>query len=356
MYFRYKPDFEESYPRYEAFFHGETLDRPLVSVKIPAKNQAYIPQKKVDSHRERWLDVEYRAKCDVIRIGNYEYPYDAMPVVFPNLGPEIFSACCGCPYHFGETTTWSEPVVQFWENDYDKCTLNTEHPLFKALERYTDCLLAYGKGNFIVGLTDFHPGADHLAALRDPANLCMDLLDDPEYVKKALVRSYNEYFYVYELFYNKIKQADMPVSSWLQGISKEKFYIPSCDFSYLISNDMFEEFFLPGIVKECRYYTHSIYHLDGISALRHLDSILQIKELGAVQWVPGAGHEGYAKWMDVYRRIQAKGKGIFLNIDLTELDLVFESLRPDGVWFNHISGIKNKEMLDDVVKRICKWK
>ena len=356
MYFQYKPDFERSYPRYEAFFHGETLDRPLVSVKIPVEKPVLIPKKKYTNDEEQWLDVEFRAECDLIRIGNYDYPYDAMPVVFPNLGPEIFSAWCGCPYYFGETTTWSEPVVDTWESDYDKGAFNPEHPLYQALERYTNCLLAYGKGKFIVGLTDFHPGADHLAALRDPANLCIDLLENPDYVKKALERSYQEYFLVYELFYNKLIKADMPISSWLQGISKEKYYIPSCDFSYLISNDMFQEFFLPGIIKECQYYTHSIYHLDGIGALRHLDSILQIKELGAIQWVCGAGHEGYVKWIDVYQRIQAKRKGIFLNIDLSELETVFETLRPDGVWFNHISGIKNKDMLDDVVKRIGKWK
>lgn len=356
VYFRYKPDFEESYPRYKAFFHGETLDRPLVSVKVPVETPVVIGQKNYTNHRERWLDVEYRAECDAKRISNYEYHYDAMPVVFPNLGPEIFSAWCGCPYHFGETTTWSEPVVKSWQDDFDKCALNKEHPLYKALEKYTDCLLALGKGNFIVGLTDFHPGGDHLAALRDPANLCMDLLDDPEGVKRALSKSYDEYFHVYDVFFHKLKQAGMPISSWLQGISKEKYYIPSCDFSYLIGNEQFEEFFLPGIVRECNHYDHTIYHLDGIAALRHLDSILQIKKLGAVQWVCGAGHEGYAKWIDVYRRIQAKGKGVFLNIHLSELDLVFDTLRPDGIWFNHIGGIKNKQMLDNVVKRICQWK
>lgn len=356
MYFRYKPDFEESYQRYEAFFQGQTLDRPMVSVKIPVEKPAEIKQKNYKNHEERWLDVEYRAECDAIRISQYEYPYDAMPVVFPNLGPEIFSAWCGCPYNFGETTTWSEPVVRSWDKDLEKCFLQTDHYLYKALERYTDSLLEHGKGNFIVGLTDFHPGADHLAALRDPAELCLDLADDPESVKRALNRTYDDYFHAYDVFYNKLKESGMPISSWLPAISKKKYYIPSCDFSYMISNKMFEEIFLPGIVKECEYYDHSIYHLDGIGALRHLDSILDIKKLGAVQWVYGAGHEGYAKWVDVYRKIQAKGKGVYLTIHVSDLDLVFETLRPDGVWFCNISGIKDREMLDCVVKRIQRWK
>ncbi len=91
-------------------------------------------------------------------------------------------------------------------------------------------------------------------------------------------------------------------------------------------------------------------------ALHHLDALLDIKELNAVQWVCGAGREGYANWIDVYRKIQKKGKGLQLIIDVSELELVFETLRPEGVWFSNISGIKNKEDADSVIKRIEKWK
>ncbi|NLY98611.1 MAG: hypothetical protein GX082_14540 [Clostridiaceae bacterium] len=272
------------------------------------------------------------------------------------MGHEIFSAWCGCTYHFGETTTWTEPVILDWEKDFDKGTLDLEHPLLFAMNRYIDCLLELGKESFIVGHTDYHPGGDHLAALRDPANLCIDLLENPEYVKLALEKSYKEYFYIYERFYKKLKNAGMPITSWLPGVSKEKYFIVSCDFSYMIGREMFNEFFLPGIMEECKYLDHSIYHLDGIGALRHLDTVLDIKELGAVQWVCGAGNEGYARWVPVYQKIQAKRKGVYLDIHIRELDLVFETLKPDGVWFHHISGIKDKEMLDSVVKRIEKWR
>ncbi len=356
MYFKSKPDFEDSYKRYVAFFEGETIDRPVVSVKLAVEKPVPLPVKKYATDEERWLDVDFRAQVDSINIGNYTYPYDAMPIVFPNLGPEIFSAWCGCDYKFGVNTTWSEPCIDDWSKDTDKSIPDMKHPLFKTLERYTNNLLELGKGNFIVGLTDFHPGGDHVAALRDPAKLCIDLLENPQYVKKALDNSYPHFFKVYDYFYNMVKEADMPATSWLPAISKEKFYIPSCDFSYLIGPDMFNEFFLPGIISECQYYKRSIYHLDGPAALRHLDSILEIKELNAVQWVCGAGNEGYARWVDVYKKIQAKKKGIYLGINITELDLVFETLRPEGVWFAGIGGIKNKEMLDSVVKRIEKWK
>ncbi len=48
---------------------------------------------------------------------------------------------------------------------------------------------------------------------------------------------------------------------------------------------MFEEVFLPGIIEECSFYERTIYHLAGPGALKHLDSLLEIKELDAIQWV-----------------------------------------------------------------------
>jgi hypothetical protein len=98
----------------------------------------------------------------------------------------------------------------------------------------------------------------------------------------------------------------------------------------MISNAMFERFFLPGLARECQFLDRSIYHLDGPGALRHLDSILSIRELDAVQWVFGAGNEGYGRWVDVYRRIQGAGKGVEVICTLEEIDRVIETLSPKG--------------------------
>ena len=119
---------------------------------------------------------------------------------------------------------------------------------------------------------------------------------------------------------------------------------------------MFNEFFLPGIRRECAFYERSIYHLDGPGALRHLDALLDIPELDAVQWVCGAGNEGYHKWVNVYRRIQKARTGIQMMCDIRELDMIFETLRPEGVWFSSISGIKDRETAEYAVKRIGRWK
>jgi hypothetical protein len=300
--------------------------------------------------------TDFRAEREAARLRNTVFYADALPIAWPNMGPEIFSAWCGCGYQFGDTTAWSFPCVNDWEKDGPKAVFNPEHPLFKKTVDYTNALLERAKGTFIVGLTDFHPGGDHLAALRDPQNLATDMLDCPELVAEKLASSYTEYFRVYDFFYNILVSAGMPITSWMSLIHEGRFYIPSCDFSCMISTEMFERYFLPGIAEECRFYERSIYHLDGPGALRHLDSILQIKELDAVQWVCGSGREGFARWLDVYKKIQNAGKGMPLSISLDELPLVFEALRPEGVWFSSISGITDRETADSVLKRIEKWR
>lgn len=78
----------------------------------------------------------------------------------------------------------------------------------------------------------------------------------------------------------------------------------------MISMVIFDEVFLPGIIRECQFLDHSLYHLDGLGILRHLDSILSIAELDALQFAPGVGNEGFQKWVEACKKAQAAGKVI----------------------------------------------
>ena len=342
--------------RHEAFWSQEIIDRPPVFIRLRKPNVKPFQEKVYSTSEERWLDVEYRVEQIDYELSATEYLYDAVPVAFPNLGPEIFSAWCGCGYEFGPHTTWSTPCIHDWEEDIGKARINMLHPLFSILVRFTELLIERGKGRFIVGLTDFHPGGDHLAALRDPMALNIDMIENVEWVDEMLLRSSPDYFAAYGVFYHMLRQAGMPITSWIPLLHNGSFYIPSNDFSCMISKKMFDDHFLPGIIQECKFYERSIYHLDGPDALRHLDSLLDIKELDAIQWVCGSGNEGFARWRKVYQRIQASGKSVWLDCNISELDDVFASLKPNGVAFGGLGGVRDKETADAVVKRIANWK
>ena len=357
MEYLYKPDYDMTLKRFEAFWDREIVDRPPVTIAMPKPGKyAPRPGRSYATFEEQWLDIDERSEDMDYAMAHTDFLYDSLPIAWPNLGPEIFSAWCGCGYEYGRTTTWSKPAIEDWDEDFEKTRLDMNHPLFQKMIEFTRKLIECGRGKFIVGLTDFHPGGDHVAALRDPQNLAVDMLEDVDWVKKAIRRSYPEYYAAYGVFYQMIHSAGMPSTSWTPIIHDGTFYIPSNDFSCMISKEMYDEVFLPGIRQECAFYERSIYHLDGPGALRHLDSILEIPELDAVQWVFGAGNEGYHRWTGVYQRIQKAGKGIQMMCHISELDQIFETLRPEGVWFSSIEGITDRETAEYAVKRIARWK
>jgi hypothetical protein len=357
--FDLKPGFHASFQRYQAFWDQTIVDRPLVAIELrPSSNElaAAVPRPVYASHEQRWLDIDQRVAEDVWTVEHTRLLGDAMPIVWPNMGPEIFSAWCGAGYVFGESTTWSSPSITEWEQDAGNARLNWEHPLLRATIEYTDTLIERGRGHFIVGLTDFHPGGDHLAALRDPAQLALDLIESPEWVKQVVALATEEFFQAYDLFFDRLSAAGMPATSWIPLLADGKFYIPSNDFSALISPQMFEEFFLDGIRDECRFLDKSIYHLDGPDAVRHLDLLLEIPELDAVQFVPGAGNEDLARWMPVYQRIQAAGKSMqIVEATTANIDLLMDNLRPEGVFISHVAGVDDEESAAAVLRRFAGW-
>jgi hypothetical protein len=354
--FEFKPDYELSVQRIDAFWERELIDRPVVQFALakPPEEQVQLPASGHATSAERWLDAEYQAEWSLAVLSNQEFLGDSMPVAFPNLGPEIFSALYGCPIHFGDHgTSWTEPVLEHWDVA-DGLELDWESPYLKKLHEMTDALLEIGKGKFITGMTDWHAGGDAVAAMRDPQDLALDMILHVPEVKSLLARVEADYFRIYDLFYDKLRAAGQPISTWLPLVCDGKYYVPSNDFSIMISNEMFEDVFLPGIVRECQFLDRSIYHLDGPAALRHLDSILSIPELHALQFVPGAGNEGFHKWVEVYQKAQAADKGIEVFCTIDELEQVMDTLDPHGLFLS-VSGVVSRDAAEAMLRVLDNW-
>jgi hypothetical protein len=214
--------------------------------------------------------------------------------------------------------------------------------------------LEVGRGKFLVGLTDLHPGGDLAASLRDPQQLCLDVVMEPERVHQLMDQLRPTFYTWYELQYDILREAGQRITiSWLPLYTVGRYYIPSCDFSCMVSEAMFREFFLPEIVEEIEWLDRSIYHLDGPGALRLLDLFLEIEKLGAIQWVWGAGQEPASRWMDVFKRIQAAGKGMHIGIMPQELDIFMEELEPEGVMLSTWAG--SVEEAEAMIAKAARW-
>lgn len=356
--FTLKPDFEQVLDRFEAWWHGEILDRPPTAIQLPKPHAEHVhpPPRRHATHRDRWLDTEYRTVCIDAHLRNTLFLGDALPIAWPNLGPEIFSAFFGCDMDYRAETAWSVPLLDDWSPEsLARIRFSEDNFYFRKVMEMMDAFIERGRGRFLVGYTDLHPGGDAIAAFRDPQRLLIDTIERPDEVRRLCDRITDDFLHIFDMFHEKLSAAGMPSTCWVPCVCRGRFHVPSNDFSCMISEAAFASLFLPGIVRECRHMDKCIYHLDGPRALRFLDLLLEIDEIQAIQWVPGAGHDDWADWIEVYQRIQAGGKALQLWLPAEDLDCLMEALAPEGVFISSISGITTEDEARAVLRKLATW-
>lgn len=350
------PDWRRRIERVDACLDRAILDRPVVWCTVwPREPRVPWPARKSwNTIRDRWMDVEWVADVAYAAAMNAEYLGDALPATHPNLGPEVFSAFFGAELEFSNDSSWSIPCLRRWE-DAGKLEFSTGSPYWQKMEELYDALLARGRGVFYTGITDLHPGGDAIAAFRDPETFAVDMIEARDEVRTLLARVNEAYFRVFDHYCGKLEAAAQPITSWHRYVTTRRQYVPSNDFSCMISKAMFDDVFLPGIREECRHTGASVYHLDGPDAIRHLDSLLAIPELNAIQWVCGAGKGPVTRWLDLLRRIQDAGKGVqVLDVHPHELDAVMQALRPEGVWLD-LAGVGTRDEGEALIRKVERW-
>jgi hypothetical protein len=152
----------------------------------------------------------------------------------------------------------------------------------------------------------------------------------------------------------RLKKRKQLSVTWVNIPSFGKMHIPSCDFSAMISGGQFIEFTMPGLVKECMHMDHNIFHFDGKDVARHLDQILTLPKLQAIQWVQGVGLDTpILQWIPLIKKIQAAGKGVVVDITLDELESFIAEVPAKGIYLCISTGSLEEEQA--VLKRVEKW-
>ena len=326
----YKNDWAKAREKYIEYWNKENHDRPLLALYAPRDNYTYKEIKAPDNLYDRWTDMEYIIKrCREGFAGTY-YGGEAFPQLYPNVGPDIMGAMLGCELEFGESTSWSVHNIEDWEKVSD-IKLDPQNKWYRKMLEMTQAAADDANGDYIVGITDLHPGLDAIVSLRGPENLCMDLYDYPEIIKKVNFQILDSFKTVVDDLHNIITKKQEGSTNWMGVWHPKKWYVTSCDFICMISEQMGREFAIPELTEESKWLDASIYHLDGPGALKHLDSLLDIPELNGIQWVPGAGQASATHWIPVLQKIQNAGKLIQMYVDPGEIEELCRHLKPEGV-------------------------
>ena len=351
------PGFEKAMQRVNAWYENEIIDR--VPIRFMAHN-AFLEtetdalyQMTPEERKNWWFDTELQVDNFTKSIEGKTFHAETFPVYFPNLGPDIYAGFYGAELEFGAVTSWSVPFVQEWD-DIHNLALDLNNVYFKKIEDLTQYALERCENKFMVGYTDLHPGLDCVAAWRDPQQLCFDMIDMPDQVQRLADLAVNDFETIYNHFDNMLKAARQLSGSWMGIPSFGRMHIPSCDFSTMISPEFFEKFGLPILEREVKTMTHNVFHVDGKGVARHLDAILSVPEVHAIQWVQGVGDDlPIMQWVPFIKDIQAKGVPIIVDLNLEELDEFMDEMDPIGLFL--WVATENEEQELEILRKIRKW-
>jgi len=348
----YKQDFEQSKKRLEAWWQCEVIDRPVIQVIAKQKNVIPVSKWNVWStahflDNPEYVIDEFEKYCTETYFGG-----EAIPNLWINIGPGIIGAYLGAEPKIAEDTVWFEPLKE-WDKIEKRIEFDSENIWWKKTCKMTSVSTQRGIGKFFTALTDLGGSLDILASLRGTQELLFDLVDSPEQIKK-ISKKINELWFRYYLeLYNIMKDVQEGTITWMGIWAPKRWYPLQCDFSAMLSPKMFEEFVLPGIEEQCKWLDYSVYHLDGPGQLPHLDMLLEIKDLNAIQWVPGAGSEPTIspRWFPYYKKILSKGKGLVLvEVKPEEVETLINELGPKGILIQ--TNCDTQEQAEQLLKQV----
>jgi len=352
--FSSKPDFDESIARVYAWYEQKVLDRP--PVRFHHHNVEYERHRTVEgpwkTARERWLDVDFQIKTFVDSLQNTEFLGETFPVFWPNLSAVVYNLFLGQEPTFDDVTAWIHPCVDDLEN-LPELKVDWDNVYFRTVEEMTRRALDEGDGRFMVGYTDMYAGIDCVLGLRGMERMCLDFLAQPALMKRLIDATWTEYPEVYGHFDRMLKQRDQLSVTWMNLPSFETFNVLACDFAVSIATEHFDEFCMPVIRREAELFTHNVFHMDGRGVARHVDSILTLPELAAVQWVQGYGaEEPIMQWIPLIEKIQQAGKSVIVDLKLDELDDFMRAVDPTGIMLWIPAEPKDQR---EVLERVKRW-
>lgn len=342
---------------YEKFWERKNTIRPVlnISYSIPDSKCFREPV----SLEEQWISAEYRYASFKHNLGTRGYIAEGIPMFFTNFGPGCLSACIGGSFELAKQTLWFDrkPIIDDFENPPDiKFDENSE--MWQHIVRLQNRFIPDPDVHF--SMPDLGGVMDIVASLRSTETLLYDLYDYPAELKAFSGKVTDIWLKVFDMQVETIRKIKQPFNSWMNIPSSEPWYPLQCDFSYMISPLQFEEFILPDLVRQTKNMARSIYHLDGVGEIPHLDMLLDIPELTGIQWTPGAGNEPLIseKWFPLYKKIQEKNKNLVLlgainenNID--DAEALIKTLDPAGLYISvGCTGKANAEM---ILEKITRW-
>lgn len=327
----------EAFRRIRAWLELEDVDRAAMYLRVrasdadPADRNRYWPDAgdtpDYEALAEAHLADEQRFDCYAEAIPHVRHQYGTRGT------PMTLAMYLGGRVTFEPRTVWVDPVVDSWAGFTP--VFDERNPWWQRsralMETYTKKAAAAGA---VASLPDFGDALTCFSLLRGAEQLVLDLLADPGVMQRRV----REFVEVWKLchrqmldIYREHFEGDACWLTWAPG----SVYACQCDFSALLSPDLFRQFVVPELDMMGQHLDYQVFHWDGPDEIKFLDQLLGVPTIRALQWVPGAGQPTAVHRLDMLKRVQAADKGLYVYAtNREEAELLLRELSPRGLFIH----------------------
>jgi hypothetical protein len=329
----FKQNFADVRNRWSRFWRGEG-ERPMLSAIAPRSGAKVV--EKPNEYDCAFGELDRIIEQLLRWAASHEFLGDQVPTFLITFAPDHFASLLGAEIkrREDEDTNWVEPCLTTLEGveiAFQRTGQWWERTL-ECIERFRDVC----DGRIIVSGTHLQGSLDCLAALYGTEPLLTDMALRPASVHRALRQIDTALTEVR----TALAQA-LDVSRW-GSVNRFGMYspglidVPQCDISCMVSPEMFDSFESPSLAHEIQTLDASVYHLDGLGALPHLETICAIEELDTIQWMPGEGHYD-DDWSELHARIDRLGKGqifqLFYRLEPARIEHIWSTFQSRKLFF-----------------------
>lgn len=287
--------------------------------------------------------VRYHTDPDIVaRRLRYEmshkvWPADVLPAAWPEIGTVSLAPCLGAEAVYAEGNIWYRPCIAD-PVTHPPLRFDPDHPAFRTLAAVVRRSVETSGGNYLIGMPAVISNLDVLAELRGIQNLLLDMIERPEWVHEKLQEIETAYRLAFDALYDLIKTPDGGMAfGYFMLWGPGRTGLLQCDAAALFSPAMFEQFVVPYLRRSVEFLDYSMFHVDGHQALVHVDCLLDLEGLDAVEWTPDpqVPPGGSPHWYDLYQRILAARKAVWVaNIDTEDVLPLLDAIGGRGVYLN----------------------
>ena len=337
-----KHNLEQTISHFESWWRCEDIGRPLMNiraVRTPSRELFEVPAP--TCARDIHFNLDYLYPNCMNYFAQRDFLAESYPCMDINIGPGSVSVYLGSEPVFAWDTVWYEPCIDDI-NTYSELVYDENNPWWRTHFDVVRRAVELSEGKFYVNIPDLIENIDIIAAMRGPQQTCYDLIDYPEQMHKRIGEVDRTYFEYYDRIHELVRLPHSCSYTAFNVLGRGRVAKVQCDFAALMNPSQFREFIVPSLTKQCRSLDHSVFHLDGKDCIKHIDALLSIEELQAVQWTAGAGQPdgGNEKWYGLYEKIRAAGKSMHVSIydgnfenQLETADKFIRKFGSQGVYF-----------------------